>query len=130
MAVLEALLLCDAATRDTQSGKWTLAGVFDALWSGGLPVVHPSLDVYVRLRAAAPASLRLLLRAPAGGRSLLGTMEARPSARGLVEGAIRVQGMRFDVAGDYRIELEVDGRVLGDTTLTVAELPAPSSTVH
>ena len=49
MTTLDALLLCDAAARDAQSGKWTLTGVFDAVWAPQFPAVHQMMDVYFRV---------------------------------------------------------------------------------
>lgn len=130
MVAIDALLLCDAATRDPKTGKWTLAGIFDALWAKEFPVSHHALDVYFRLRAPGPATLRLFLRAPSGAPSMLATVAATPSARGLVGGSVRIAGLRLDEPGDYRFELETDGRTIGESVLAVGQLPPPASTLH
>lgn len=130
MASDDALLLCDSASRDAQTGKWTLVGVFDAVWAPEFPAVHQALDAYFRLRLAAPADIQLVLRAPGDTESLLATVQAYPTPRGLVEGAVRLMGLQLGHQGDYRFELRAGGQALGATTLTVAQLPAPSAPRH
>ena len=130
MTTLDALLLCDAAARDTQTGKWTLTGVFDAVWAPQFPAVHQVMDVYFRLRVSDAPPMRLFCRAPDGAMQLLATIGVKPAARGLVEGAVRVAGLQLAVSGDYRFELEVDGQTLGATALTVAALPPRSAPLH
>jgi hypothetical protein len=127
---LDALLLCDAAARDAKSGKWTLTGVFDAVWAPDFPAVHQVMDVYFRLRVDGAPAVRLLCRIPDGATQLLATINVQPSARGLVEGAVRVSGLQLAVAGDYRFELEADGQTIGATALTVASLPPRSTPLH
>jgi hypothetical protein len=130
METLDALLLCDSAARDGQTGKWTLTGVFDAVWAEQFPAVHQSMDVYFRLRATGSPALQLFCRTPAGAVSLLATVGVHPAPRGLVEGAVRVAGLGFGEPGEYRFELHVDGQPLGATGLVVAQLPARSSPLH
>jgi hypothetical protein len=131
VATLDALLLCDSAARDGQTGKWTLVGVFDAVWAPQFPAVHQSMDVYFRLRVTTSAAVRLLCRPPAGAAHLLATISVTPAPRGLVEGAVRVAGLELAVPGEYRVELEVDDGVpLGATGLTVAALPPRSTPLH
>jgi len=130
VTTLDALLLCDAATRDAQTGKWTLTGVFDAVWAPQFPAVHQVMDVYFRLRVSEAPPLRLLCRAPDGVVHLLATIGVQPSARGLVEGSVRVTGLQLAVPGDYRFEVEADGQTLGGTALTVAALPPRSTSLH
>jgi len=130
MASLDALLLCDSAARDGQTGKWTLVGVFDAVWAEQFPAVHQAMDVYFRLRVDGSPAVQLFCRPPAGAASLVATLGVNPAPRGLVEGAVRVAGLELAVPGEYRFELHVDGRPLGATGLTVAQLPPPSSPLH
>ena len=130
MTTLDALLLSDSAARDEQSGKWTLVGVFDAVWVERFPAVHQSMDVYFRLRATGSPIVQLLCRTPAGDVQLLATVGASPTPRGLVEGVVRVAGLELAVPGEYRFELHVDGRTLGTTGLVVAQLPIRSGSLH
>lgn len=130
MATLDALLLCDSAIRDAQTGKWTLVGVFDAVWAAEFPAVHQSMDAYFRLRVAGPVGVRLLWRAPSGAAHPLATIAVTPAPRGLVEGTVRVTRLELAVPGEYRLELEIDGAPLGATGLTVAALPDHSTPLH
>ena len=130
MTTLDALLLCDAAARDAQSGKWTLTGVFDAVWAAEFTAVHQVMDVYFRLRVTGAPAVRLLCRAPDGTMQLLATIGMQPQARGLVEGAVRVTGLQLAVPGEYRFEFEADGQPIGATALTVAALPPRSTPLH
>jgi hypothetical protein len=130
MTTLDALLLCDTANRDAQTGKWTLTGVFDAVWAERFPAVHQSMDVYFRLRATGAPAVQLSCRTPADETHLLATLAVTTPPRGLAEGAVRVLGFQLPVPGEYRFELQVDGRVAGATTLVVAELPPASGARH
>jgi hypothetical protein len=130
MASLDAFLLCDSAARDGQTGKWTLVGVFDAVWAAQFPARHQSMDVYFRLRLTGSPAVQLFCRTPAGDVSLLATVGVNPAPRGLVEGTVRVEGLELSEAGEYRFELQVDGQPLGATGLVVAQLPPRSSPLH
>jgi len=130
VATLDALLLCDSAARDAETGKWTLVGVFDAVWAPQFPAVHQSMDVYFRLRVTGSAAVRLFCRPPSGAAHLLATLSVTPAPRGLVEGAVRVAGLELAVPGEYRFDLQVDGEPLGATGLTVAALPTRSTPLH
>jgi hypothetical protein len=88
------------------------------------------MDVYFRLRVTGAPAVRLLCRAPDGATQLLATIAVQPSARGLVEGAVRVTGLQLAVPGDYRFELDSDGQTIGATGLTVAALPPRSTPLH
>ncbi|HWP66894.1 MAG TPA: hypothetical protein VNO26_13365 [Candidatus Limnocylindria bacterium] len=130
VATLDALLLCDAASRDAQTGKWTLVGVFDAVWASEFPAIHPRMDVYFRVRTSDAVAMRLVCRAPDGSLGLLATIALTPPARGLVEGAVRVTGLRLAAPGDHQVALEADGGTLGTTVLTAAALPSRGAPLH
>lgn len=130
MARLDALLLCDSAARDAQTGKWTLSGVFDAVWAAQFPAIHASLDVYFRLRTAGSPPVELRCRTPSDSVAVLAAVTVTPSPRGLVEGVVRVVRLEFAVPGEYRFELYADGAMVGETGLTVAQLPTPASPLH
>jgi hypothetical protein len=130
MATLDALLLCDSASRDGQTGKWTLTGVFDSVWAERFPAVHQSMDVYFRFRATGAPAVQLFCRTPAGAVNLLATVGVHAAPRGLVEGAVRLAGLGFGEPGEFQFELHVDGPPLGTTSLVVEQLPARSSSLH
>lgn len=126
MASVDALLLCDSATREAQSGEWTLSGVFDALWVQRFPTVHQSMDVYFRIRSDGPIRADLACQEPSGSMRPLATLDIEPSARALVEGAVRLTGVELAMPGEHRFVLQVAGEPLGATSLIVAQLPEPS----
>jgi hypothetical protein len=130
MATLDALLLCDSAARDGQTGKWTLVGVFDAVWAEQFPAVHQAMDVYFRLRLGGSPAVQLFCRTPAGAANLVATIGVNPAPRGLVEGAVHLTALELGVPGEYRFELHVDGQPLGATGLVVAQLPTRSTPLH
>ena len=130
MASVDALLLCDAAARDPQTGKWTLAGVFDAVWAEQFPAVHQTMDVYFRLRLSGSPAVQLFCRTPAGAVNLLATVGVNPAPSGLVEGAVRVTELELGAPGEYRFELQVAGEPLAATGLVVAQLPPRSAQRH
>jgi hypothetical protein len=135
---LDALLLCDAATRDATSGKWTLSGVFDVIWAGSFPAVHESLDVYFRLRVQSRASdaatqsltLRVVYRGPQGALGAAEPVTLTLPHRGMAEGAVRIARLPLPGPGDHAFEVHVDGRCVGETVLTAALLPPPSERLH
>lgn len=130
MAALDALLLCDSAARDEQTGKWTITGVFDAVWAPKFPAVHPSLDVYFRLRTEGAPPVELRFRDRSGTARVLATVTVTATTRSVIEAAVRVADLALAEPGEYRFELWVDGAAAGETALTAAELPAASSLLH
>lgn len=130
MATLAALLVCDCASRDANTGKWTLAGVFDAIWAPAFPAVHASLDVYFRLRAATPAIAALFWRTPGGAAHLAGTVRFASASPGPIEAAVRVERLQIEAPGEYGFELHLNGAPVGTATLTVGELPGPATRLH
>lgn len=127
---IEALLLCDVAQRDAQTGKWTLHGVFDAVWAAAYPATHQTLDVYFRVRITGAPRLDVVCRDPAGAVVFVTAVAPPPAPRGLVEGAVRVLGLELAAPGEYRFELQVDGAGVGSTGLIVGRLPRPNDTRH
>ncbi len=130
MATLDAFLLCDSAARDEQTGKWTLTGVFDAVWTPRFPAVHSLLDVYFRLRTAGAPLVELRFRTPSHMVTVVASVTTTAAPRGVIEGAVRMTGLELAAPGEYRFELYVDGAAAGETSLIAAELPAASSVLH
>ena len=138
MVTLEALLVCDAAVRDERSGKWSLQGVFDAVWAERFPAVHAQMDVYFRLhfddlgvaRGGRPPHLGLTCRTAAGAVYEVPPLALRVTARGVAEGVVRINRLVLEKPGDYRFEVMVEGAQVGATTLTVGELPTAGEPRH
>ena len=128
MASLDALLLCDSATRDAQSGKWTLGGIFDVVWVARFPAVHEALDVYFRMRAVGASPVRLSCRAP-GGATIVSVPVPMTASAGAVDGSVRVVALPLDAPGAYVFELYAGDTLLGSTTLTASQL-RDGATVH
>jgi len=127
---MDTLLLCDAATRDAQTGKWSLGGIFDAVWADSFPATHRSFDVYFRVHLGGAGALRLRCWTPDGSLEDLAALETNAPPRGIVEGAVHVPELALPAEGAYRIDLATGERVLAETTLTAGRLRPSDSSLH
>ena len=116
---LELLALCDAAT--DSMGKLNILGAFDSIVARSVPVVHPQCAVALRIRFS---------RAEAGehkvavnlidedGKSIVPSLDATVHIvfRGDEEASVatnmimNLQRLQLANAGEYSIEVAVDGR--------------------
>ena len=132
---LEAFLLCDAAT--DSHGKLNVLGAFDRILLTALPGVHGNCAVAIRLRfermEAGPHVFEVHFVDQDGKdiiEALSGNMQVRfgdglsSAVINLILNLVRV---RFDYAGEYQIDLRVDGETLGVLPVSVKQM-APGQT--
>lgn len=50
--VIKAFLIADSVIQDRASGKWSVIGVFDRIFSPNFPCTHPTVAIYIRLSDA------------------------------------------------------------------------------
>ena len=115
---VEMFLLCDAAT-DT-AGKLNILGAFDSIMVGSFPAVHPQCAIALRIRflrvEEGDHTVRISL-IDADGHSIVPDLDASMNVKfGGPESSLaanlimNLQRLQFKKAGEYSIELTVDGR--------------------
>ena len=135
---LEILTFCDAAVE--YSGRLNILGATDNIVAAALPLKYPNCAVVARLRAArieeGTHTMRLMI-IDADGQPIL-NVEAKMEIRfhqgmgGAVNLIINAHQLEFKAAGEYALELAVDGIQLGSSALFVrqqersANQPAPT----
>lgn len=128
---IEIFALCDAAT-DTY-GKLSLLGAFDALMARELPVVHPlcAIALRIRFRRIESGEHRITLHLidedgqmivpPMDGSIKVNVAPAESSA--VANLILQLQNVRFEHAGQYAVNLAIDGRQAGSLPLMVRTAP-------
>lgn len=122
---LEILTFCDAAT--DYGGRLNILGATDHLITPVLPLKYPHCAVVARMRAARieeGSHVMRLMIIDADGQPLLnvdGKMEIRfqQGMGGAVNLIINAQNLEFKEAGEYAIEVAVDGIQLGSSALFI-----------
>lgn len=122
---LEILTFCDAAAE--YGGRLNILGAADTIIAPDLPVKYPHCALVARMRAArieeGDHTVRLMIIDADGGAIL--NVDGKLSIRfaggmgGAVNLIINAQQLEFKAAGEYAIELAVDGIQLGSTPLYV-----------
>ncbi|MCL4860628.1 MAG: hypothetical protein KJZ93_14530 [Caldilineaceae bacterium] len=122
---LEILTFCDAAAE--YGGRLNILGAADTLLVPDLPVKYPHCALVARMRAArieeGEHTVRLMI-IDADGNALVnvdGKMNIRFAGGqgGAVNLIINAQNLEFKEAGEYAIEIAVDGIQLGSSPLYV-----------
>ncbi len=126
-----ALVICDTIIEDKATGKKTLVGLFDRLFSGRFPCVHPSMSVFVTLtgsRGTFPCEVicthtddATIAFSAKGEVKLL-------DPRQVVDLVFRLQGVRFPKEGNYWLRFHVEGIPIMMRTLLVRRQPASEGT--
>ena len=135
---LEILTFCDAAAE--YGGRLNILGATDTIVANELPLKFPHCAIVARLRAArieeGDHTVRLMI-IDADGAPILnldGKMAIRFAAgmNGVVNLIINAQHLEFREAGEYAIEVAVDGIQLGSCPFYVRrrELALTDSTSH
>jgi hypothetical protein len=128
---LKAILVCDRATRDPETRKVTLAGIFDRIGVSGVPTNYaPGMSIYARLTdAQGRYRLRLeLVRLDNDQTIGLGEMDAAIEDRlRITEVTLNLKPVRFETTGMYEFRLFANDRYLGGLTVSV-EIAVPSQT--
>lgn len=130
---LEILTFCDAAAE--YGGRLNILGATDTVFAAELPLKFPHCAIVARLRAArieqGDHTMRLMI-IDADGTPILnvdGKMSIRFTAgmNGVVNLIINAQQLEFREAGEYAIEVAVDGIQLGSSPFYVRRLDQPEA---
>lgn len=122
--------LCDSAV--DYNGKLCLLGAFDSIYVQRFPAVHPHCSIALRLvfdnAEEGRHQLRLTL-IDDDGRSLLPKIEpvvevrmGKDSFFATSNLVFNLQGMKFDKAGHYSIDISMDGNMIARIPLQVIQM--------
>jgi hypothetical protein len=132
---IEAFLLCDAATEF--GGKLNVLGAFDTIFAKEFPAVHPHCAIALRLRfdriENGPHRVRLNF-IDADGKAVLPPLDAtlnigmrQEEASVCANLVLNIQGVKFERAGGYSIDLAIDGRHERSLPLFIRSMPKQES---
>lgn len=124
---IEIAALADAATE--QAGKLNILGTFDRIRSGSFPFQHPLCAVVYRLRFTWNEQGAHRIRVAfidADGRAIVPPLESEIQVRldrqresTVVNVILMLQGIKFEKAGLYRVDMFLDGSAAHSLPLTV-----------
>ncbi len=126
---IEIFALCDAATAD--AGKLCMLGAFDTIWVAKTPAVHPQCTVALRTRfdrserQTHKVEVRFVdvdgknVIPPAQGDITINFPDDQRS--GSTNMILNIQGLKLEKAGEYSIDLIVDGQHRSSLPLFVKE---------
>jgi hypothetical protein len=123
---------CDYAVVD-QYGKLSVLGIFQHIWVGRFPAVHPRLHLVLRLkgRRTEIGEHKVRIRLYDKERNEIikgdGTVTFSEPPAGVLEieaGCVLVFDVPFQQAGRYAFEIAVDEDIRAEVPITVAQGPA------
>ena len=128
---IEVFSLCDAAT-DT-AGKLNILGAFDMMLVSKIPAVYPQCAVALRIRferierAEHKVQVHFVDK---DGRNVIPPLESQMKVHFIdeqrsvsVNMILNIHGLRIDRAGEYSIDLAIDGQQKSSLPLFVKERP-------
>ena len=131
---VEVFAICDAATSD--HGKLNILGSFDTIWVRQFPAVYPHCAIAVKMRFPAvekgdhSIAVRFIdedgqnILPPASGSfSVNMPPEQRTASADIV---LNIQSLNLVKAGEYALELAVDGHNAISLPLFVRPVPQPA----
>lgn len=120
--VVNAMLVCDEAERESKTGKITVKGIFETILAKGFPAKHPFLCVYVKLiDAHGTYPIRFSVLHLETGR-LIGTGESEMVAADRmrpIELMFNLRNFIFPDPGTYEFQIHADGRYIGSKTVNL-----------
>lgn len=128
---IEAFLLCDAATE--QQGKLNVLGAFDNIFGVKIPAIHPACSIAARIRfektEEGEHQVSILIIDEDGnpiGPKPKGkiNVKSKENVDSIVANLIlNIQGLKFEKFGQYRLDLEIDGKIVSSLPLKFSKAP-------
>jgi hypothetical protein len=123
---LLAFLICESVIRDAQSGKTSIQGVFDTVFTQSVPAIHPRLAIYFRLKVDNPAARlapSLAFVEPTGLRNVMPDLPLlNLGGSGLSEGIVNLQALNFSQFGRYEVELLLNNSFVASSPIILQEI--------
>lgn len=127
---IEIFALCDAAT--DSGGKLNILGAFDRIYVRQLPAVHPHCAIALRVRfdriEAGEHRVRISL-VDADGKPVIPNLDGNinvtipPEVPSICANLVLdINGLKFDKAGMYSVDLAIGGRHEKSLPLTVVQV--------
>lgn len=128
------IIACDQVILDAATGKKSLIGLFDFIWTKGLPAEHGGIIFLFARVKAAPGQKVIASWRIAGPKNLLGDHpmgEIQMSPEGAADLVAQFQGLVFKEHGMHRFILLMNDVEVAETTIDVKPLETISgTTVH
>jgi len=118
-----ACLLCDAVSRDPNTGKHSLYGVFDLMWAERFPLRYGVFTLYAQLKGKGKHRVSIHLVDPTGESKKLGEIEPSVPTTGGFTLQAELAGVEFKRAGQYRLEVRSGRKTLLHRILYVKQRP-------
>ena len=112
-------VLCDSVSRDPNSSKPTLYGLFDIVWSPEFPFRAKSFALYAKLTGEGKHSISIHLVSPRGQSKKLGEAEVKipPGANAVLQADLI--GVEFKRPGTHKLLLRSGRKTVGSTVFEV-----------
>lgn len=121
---------------ETREGKLVIVGEFNAIRAPNAPVTHSRMFLVARLEARVTEGSQHRLRIalvdedgnhviPASPEIPIDFVPTSPGHPLVAQVIVGLENIRFPHFGDYEFHLLVDGRLLADVPLTVAQVLSP-----
>jgi len=108
----QALVTCDATARDP-SGKTTLYGIFDRIWTSKFPAIHRLFSIYWRCVVPGPGRVWVSILKPDKSTLLeLEPVETNKEQIHSMQGTYTLGGIEFPLEGEYTFILKYNGQEL------------------
>lgn len=127
---VNAMLVCDLAIREEGTGKASLIGVFEQIWSRVFPCAHPRLSVFAMVSDAQGEYTVRLELVRLSDLMTVGRAEAViPVENRLApaEWIFELRDLIFVQPGQYEFRLWADDRIVGHKNFSVLELTQQSA---
>ncbi len=115
-----ALLTCDAVARDP-TGKTTLYGIFDRIWSSKFPTIQPMFAIYWRCVVPGPGRVAVEVLRPDGSTLVdLEPIETAKEGTHAMQGTYTLGGLEFPTEAEYSLILRYNGGEVLRSSLILA----------
>ncbi len=124
--VVKSFLVADGVIQDRATGKWSVIGIFDRIFSPQFPCVHPVVAIYVKLSdALGRYKVRVEFRDASEDRCVSAfegiDLEVKDRLQG-VEFGIQTHGLPLQKPGRYLFQLYLNDEYVASSPLTVVKV--------